>query len=129
LPRLKRTYPLDRLIVVAAVVFAASLFALTAVTRPAAAAVVVLGLGVSYAMIVSLFNATAQAMFPPEIRARAISIYFICFYGVLAASSSIWGEIAEAWTMRTSFRVAAGLLAVMALSLLVWPSARERREP
>jgi MFS family permease len=123
LPRLKRTYALDRLIVVAAFVFAASLLALTAVSRPAAAAVVVLGLGVSYAMLVSLFNATAQAMFPPEIRARAISIYFICFYGVLAASSSIWGEIAEAWTMRASFRVAAGLLAVTALSLFLWPSA------
>jgi MFS family permease len=127
LPRLKRRYALDRLIVAAAFVFAASLLALTAVSGPAAAALVALGLGVSYAMLVSLFNATAQAMFPPEIRARAISIYFISFYGVLAASSSIWGEIAEAWGMRLSFRASAGLLTVTALSLFVWPSRSEPR--
>jgi len=96
LPNLKRRFALDRLIVFAAFLFAASLCALTFVSGMALAVPIALGLGVSYAMLVSLFNATAQAMFPPEIRARAISIYFICFYGVLAASSSLWGEIAEA---------------------------------
>jgi MFS family permease len=125
LPNLKRRYPLDRLIVFAAFVFALSLCALTLVSGRVAPLAVALCIGVSYAMLVSLFNATAQAMFPPEIRARAISIYFICFYGVLAASSSIWGEIAEARGMTVSLRIASGLLVLTALSLLAWPSRSE----
>jgi MFS family permease len=122
LPELKRRWSLERLIVFAAFVFAASQLAMTLVAGPVAA--VALGLGVSYAMIVSLFNATAQAMFPPELRARAIAIYFVCFYGVLAASSSIWGEIAEARGMAPALRGSSlGLLAT-ALSLLLWPSRK-----
>jgi predicted MFS family arabinose efflux permease len=125
LPTLKRRYALDRLIVVSAFVFAASLCALTFATGLLAALPVAVGLGVSYAMLVSLFNATAQAMFPPEIRARAISMYFICFYGVLAGSSSLWGAIAEAKGMTLSLRIASGLLVAMACALFVWPSKSE----
>jgi len=122
LPDLKRRFPLDRLILLAAIVFAVSMFALTFVSGVPASVAVALGLGVSYAMLVSLFNATAQAMFPPEIRARAISLYFIVFYGVLAVSSSIWGEIAERKGMELSFRGAAVVLVAAAMSLLFWPS-------
>ena len=127
LPTLKRRHALDRLILFAAFVFAASLFALTFAAHVAVAVVIALGLGVSYAMLVSLFNATAQAMFPPEIRARAISIYFICFYGVLAASSWIWGELAEACGMTVSFRMASAALATAAVAFFLWPSRSESR--
>jgi MFS family permease len=119
LPDLKRRWPLDRLVVFAALLFAMSQLAITFVSGTAAALAVALGLGVSYAMLVSLFNATAQAMFPPAIRARAISIYFICFYGVLAASSSIWGEIAERYGMALPLRGASMLLVATALSLVL----------
>ncbi|MGH7295180.1 MAG: MFS transporter, partial [Polyangiaceae bacterium] len=107
------------------VLFAASQVAMTLVSGMTAALLVALGLGVSYAMIVSLFNATAQAMFPTAIRARAISIYFICFYGVLAASSSIWGEIAEARGMQGALRGSSVLLLATALCLFVWPARSE----
>jgi predicted MFS family arabinose efflux permease len=127
LPDLKRRLPLDRLIVFASVLFAASQLAMTFASGIAAAVVVALGLGVSYAMIVSLFNATAQAMFPTENRARAISIYFVCFYGVLAASSSIWGEIAEARGMQGALRVSSGLLLVTTVCLFLWPARSEPR--
>ena len=127
LPSLKRRHSLDRLIVFAAFGFAVSQIAFTFVSGRLAPVVVALGIGLSYAMLVSLFNATAQAMFPPEIRARAISIYFICFYGVLAASSSIWGVIAESQGLATSLRLSSGPLLVTALSLLVWPSKGESR--
>ncbi len=121
LPDLKRRWSLDRLIFVAALLFSVCQFAMTFVSGTIAPIVVALGLGVSYAMIVSLFNATAQSMFPPEMRARAISMYFICFYGVLALSSSIWGEIAESRGMEISFRGASILLAASAVSFLVRP--------
>ena len=127
LPGLKRRFELDGLIVFAAFLFAGSLFLLTFVSSIVPAVGIALGLGVSYAMLVSLFNATAQSLFPPAIRARAISIYFICFYGVLAVSSSLWGEIAEAKGMTFSLRSGAVLLLVTASSLFVWPSRSESR--
>jgi MFS family permease len=127
LPDLKRRFSLDRIIVFAALLFAVSQLAMTFVSGIAVAVVVALGLGVSYAMLVSLFNATAQAMFPPELRARAISIYFICFYGVLAASSSIWGEIAEARSIDLALRGSSVLLLTTALALWIWPSRSEPR--
>jgi MFS family permease len=128
LPNLKRRHSLDRLIVFAGLLFALSLFALTFAKGVVAPVLVAACLGVSYAMLVSLFNATAQAMFPPEIRARAISLYFIVFYGVLAASSSIWGEIAEAKGMTLSLRAAAiGLAAMTALSLVLRSQRSESR--
>jgi MFS family permease len=126
LPDLKRRWSLDRLIVFAALLFSVCQFAMTLVTSQVASVLIALGLGVSYAMLVSLFNATAQAMFPPEIRARAISLYFICFYGVLAASSSIWGEIAESRGMELALRGSSVLLLAAALSLLLWPSRSEQ---
>ncbi len=125
LPNLKRRWSLDRLIVFAAALFGAAQLAMSFARGAAAPVVVALGLGVSYAMLVSLFNATAQAMFPPSIRARAISIYFICFYGVLAASSSIWGEIAEARGMEQALRGSSIALLAAALCLYRWPSRSE----
>ena len=127
LPDLKRRWPIDRLLAFAAILFGAGELAMTLVSGTAASVVIALDLGVSYAMIVSLFNATAQAMFPPEIRARAISIYFICFYGVLASSSSIWGKIAEVRGMDVAFRGSSVILVGAALSVLFWPSGSEER--
>lgn len=127
LPDLKRRWSLDRLIVLASLLFSVCLFAMTLISGTIAAVAIALGLGVSYAMIVSLFNATAQAMFPSEMRARAISIYFIGFYGVLALSSSIWGKIAEARGMALAFRGASVLLVVAALSVLFWPSRSDKQ--
>ena len=125
LPNLKRRFTLDRMIVFSAALFALAQLAMTFVDGAVAPVLVALGLGVSYAMIVSLFNATAQAMFPANIRARAISIYFIVFYGVLAASSSIWGEIAEARGMQQALRGSSIVLFVAAIALFRWPARSE----
>jgi predicted MFS family arabinose efflux permease len=125
LPNLKRRWSIDRLIVFAASLFASAQLAMSFARGAVAPLLVAFALGVAYALLVSLFNATAQAMFPPKIRARAISIYFICFYGVLAASSSIWGEIAEARSMAHALRISSIVLFVAAACLFRWPSRSE----
>jgi MFS family permease len=125
LPNLKRRWSLDRLIVFAAFLFASAQLAMSFARGAVAPFLVAFALGVAYALLVSLFNATAQAMFPPKIRARAISIYFICFYGVLAASSSIWGEIAEARSMQHALRISSIVLFVATACLFRWPSRSE----
>jgi MFS family permease len=65
--------------------------------------------GFSWASLVSTMNSGAQAVFPVEMRARALAIYSLVFAGALTVGSVFWGRVAATFGIPLAYK-AAGLL-------------------
>jgi MFS family permease len=50
--------------------------------------------GIAWIALISTFNLAAQATFPSWVRARALSVYLLVFFGGLAGGSALWGAVA-----------------------------------
>jgi len=87
------------------------------------------GAGVCYALVLGLSLATVNAVFPPERRARAISLYLATGYGAIVMQPLIGTELAQHFGWRAGFLVAPTLsLIVLLLTLRFVPStARSAR--
>lgn len=66
--------------------------------------------GFSWAAIVSTMNSAAQSVFDRTIRARALSVYTMCFYGSLTLGSLVWGRISGTYSIEIAFLVASCLM-------------------
>jgi len=75
--------------------------------------------GFSWAIIVSTMNSAAQSVFDKKIRARALSIYSMCFYGALTAGSLTWGKIAEHYDITIAFMSAGSCMIIIALYIFL----------
>ena len=51
--------------------------------------------GVSWVTMMSFLNNAAQSDLPSWVRARAMSVYLLVFFGALAAGSAVWGMMAS----------------------------------
>lgn len=118
LPRIRTKISGDGLAVAASVVFSGALGLLAIATRVEVAAVgAVLG-GGAWLTVLSGYNVAAQSAVPGWVRARALSIYMLVFYGSLALGSGLWGSVADQLGTRAALGVAAGLLLVGLASAL-----------
>ena len=45
--------------------------------------------------VVSRLNSSAIAVIPAWVRARALAVYLLAFFGGIAAGSVLWGEVAN----------------------------------
>jgi MFS family permease len=115
LPRLKRNNSTDLVVAVAAVVFAAATVCLALVRDFAVLLVMMLLAGGAWLSLLSSLNVAVQTAVPAWVRARALSVYLLVFYGGLSAGSALWGGVAERWGVRASLSLsAAGILAGLA---------------
>jgi MFS family permease len=78
--------------------------------------------GVAWVRVLTALNASAQAVAPRWVRARALAVYLLAFYGGMAAGSMLWGEVATRLTPEMSLTgsavwMIAGLLATVRLRL------------
>lgn len=81
--------------------------------------------GFSWASIVSTMNSSAQAVFDSSLRARALSVYSMCFYGALTLGSLTWGKISALYSIQTAFFIAGCLMFCTASYVLSNPNADE----
>ena len=51
--------------------------------------------GAGWLWVLTVLNSTSQSLLPRWVRARALSVYLLAFYGGMAAGSALWGAIAE----------------------------------
>ncbi len=83
---------------------------------PAVCAVMVVG-GLSWLMILSLFNSSIQISVPAWVRGRALSFYLLIFFGGMAGGGALWGTMAEfAGIPDTLLLTSAGLIAGLFLT-------------
>ncbi len=84
--------------------------------------------GYSWAAIVSTMNSAAQAVFSPAIRARALSVYSMCFYGALTLGSLTWGKIAALINIKIAFIIAGSFMVINALYILIRRKVAEKEQ-
>ena len=94
LPRLRRHWPTNNLLIAAIVTFTAMLLVLAWVRWvPLVCALLALG-GAAWTTSNQNFQIAVQMSAPGWVRARAIAAYLITFQGGLAVGSAIWGAVA-----------------------------------
>lgn len=74
--------------------------------------------GVAWMVTMSIFNIGVQTVVPEWVRARALAVYLLCFFGTMAAGSAVWGLVAERAGIPMALLCAAGGLVV---GLAAWP--------
>lgn len=102
----------------AAFAFAAGNLLLGAVPTVTAAAVGLFVAGGAWLSVLTTFNAAAQLVIPPWVRARAIATYLVATFGGLALGSAAWGGLAEAIGVGPAL-VAAGISVALG-RLVTW---------
>jgi MFS family permease len=114
----RRVVPLNLMVALGTVVFAGATAALGYVRVYWLLCGAMLCGGVAWMTTMSSFNVSVQTVVPEWVRARALALYLLVFFGALAAGSAAWGATAErAGLHPTLFAAAAALL----LGLVVTP--------
>jgi predicted MFS family arabinose efflux permease len=94
LPTLRRLVSINMLAACATVAFALVTLTLAFVrVMPLLVAAMILG-GVAWMSLMSSFNVSVQTVVPAWVRARALAIYLLVFFGGLACGSALWGAVA-----------------------------------
>lgn len=128
LPTLRSLLPRHHLLALAAFIYALSLLSFSALLPvPVLLVVTVIG-GMAWAALISTMNSAAQSVFGPEVRARALSIYSMCFYGALTLGSLTWGKISGMLSIETAFMTAGCSMVLTALYILVGRRVADERE-
>jgi MFS family permease len=95
LPKAGRAVSVNLLVVLGTVIFAGATAALAYVRVYGLLCVAMVFGGVAWMTTMSSFNISAQTKVPEWVRARALALYLLVFFGSLAAGSAMWGLIAE----------------------------------
>jgi MFS family permease len=110
LPRLRQIVPINILIIAGTCVFAVITAMLALVHSLFILAIAMIFGGVAWMTLMSSFNIAVQTVVPEWVRARALSIYLLVFYGSLAGGSIAWGSIASHLGIPLTLLAAAGML-------------------
>ena len=111
----RRTVSVNLLVVLGTVVFAGATAALGYLMNYALLCVALFAGGVAWMTTMSSFNISAQTVVPEWVRARALALYLLVFFGSLAAGAAAWGALAERFGLHlTLYAAAAALLAGLA---------------
>jgi MFS family permease len=122
LPRLKRNNSTDLVVAVATLVFAAATASLGLLHGFLPLLLMMLLAGGAWLSLLSSLNVAVQTAVPGWVRARAISVYMLIFFGGLAGGSALWGALGERFGVATALYLSAagqviGLLATRHLHL------------
>jgi MFS family permease len=121
LPRLRRQWPVNHLLISYVVIFAAMLLTLAWVRLlPVVWLMLALG-GAAWTSSNQNFQIAVQMHAPGWVRSRAIAAYILTFQGGQAIGSALWGAVAERAGDPTALSLAAAGLAAGLLAALRWP--------
>jgi MFS family permease len=111
---------MGRIVLLGSLLAAAALGLLAASRHWLPAAVAVVMFGAAWLGAASTLQAAAQLAVPAWVRARAIGIYQLCFFGALTAGSVLWGWAGAALGLPTALGLAAGFGALAAVAVRAW---------
>jgi MFS family permease len=107
-PRLRLRLGPAGLVGSAGLLFALALAGLGAIDRPLLLVPVMVVAGSAWLAVLSTFNVAVQTAVPSWVRARAVAVYMLTFFGALAAGSALWGGVAEHWGSQTAMLASGG---------------------
>ncbi|HTK12569.1 MAG TPA: MFS transporter [Xanthobacteraceae bacterium] len=118
LPRLKRTFGADGVVILGEFGTAVALILLGIAREPAVAVLACVFAGTSWIAAIANLNTSAQLSLADWVRGRGLAMYVTVFFGSMAVGSIIWGEIARTIGLAAAhFVAAAGALAAIPLTL------------
>jgi MFS family permease len=95
LPAIARRLSVDRAVMAASLVLAAVTLAVAWLPYFLLWCALLLLAGAAWLAALAQLNATAQDAVPRWVRARAMAVYLLVFYGGMAAGSLLWGFVAD----------------------------------
>jgi len=118
LPRLRRRLSLNPLVSLAWAVFGLVQVALVTSWFAVTCAAMLLG-GMAWLCILANLHFSAQAVAPAWVRARAMSVYLLVFFGTATLGSVVWGLIADSIGIGPTM-VGSGAMLLVGLLLTGW---------
>jgi MFS family permease len=94
LPLIRRSMSLNLLVVCGTVLFAGVTLTLAYVRVLSLLALAMVLGGIAWMALMSSFNISVQTVVPAWVRARALAIYLLVFFGGMAIGSALWGAVA-----------------------------------
>lgn len=95
LPKARQLISANLLVISGTILFAGTTLALAYLRVFGLLAVAMIFGGLAWMTTMSCFNIGVQTVVPEWVRARALAIYLLSFFGTMAAGSVLWGIIAE----------------------------------
>jgi MFS family permease len=121
LPKARQRISANMLVVCSTVVFAATTATLASVRSYSLLCVAMVFGGLAWMTTMSSFNIGVQTVVPEWVRARALAIYLLVFFGSMAVGSAFWGALAERVGIQTALLSAAAMLLVGLTAALFFP--------
>jgi MFS family permease len=118
LPRLRQLFPGELLNALATALLAAMTVVLAMVPVMAAVGGALFCGGAAWLIVVSGFNVAVQLTVPSWIRARALAVYMLVFFGCLTLGSAVWGVVATHQSLRAALLYSALGLVLSLLALI-----------
>lgn len=97
LPRVRQRVSVDRLLLIATVVFALATLVLAYLHNLIVVGIALLAAGFAWLVTMSSLNVATQTSVPSWVQARSLGVYQLVFQGGLAIGSAIWGLVAQHW--------------------------------
>lgn len=110
LPRLRKRVGPDRLVLLGSVGTALVLVAFATSDNKAVIISLALVAGLSWILVLTSLNVSAQTSLPNWVRARGLAIYLMVFFGSMALGATLWGQVASLFSIQVSLLSAAILL-------------------
>jgi MFS family permease len=115
MPQIRARMRPDWVVAAGGLLASAGILALGLGRHPAVAAAGMFAYGIVWITAIATLQVAAQLSLPTWVRARALSIYQVAFFGALSGGSLLWGWAGEVWGIGPAMAAAAAGGAVAAL--------------
>ncbi|WP_318362600.1 MFS transporter [Enterobacter sp.] len=120
LPRMRKRFNPDRLMVLASVMFAVTMLALAFVRHFWLLNAFEFFTGFAWIAVLSTLNLGAQRSAAKWVKARALAVYLTVFFGSMTAGSALWGQLASQFSIPFSLCVATAGMLLASATVLRW---------
>jgi MFS family permease len=120
LPRMRKRFNPDQLMVLASVMFAVTLLALAFVRHFWLLNAFEFFTGFAWIAVLSTLNLGAQRSAAKWVKARALAVYLTVFFGSMTAGSALWGQLASQFSIPFSLCVATAGMLLASAAVLRW---------
>ncbi|WP_318377200.1 MFS transporter [Enterobacter sp.] len=120
LPRMRKSFNPDRLMVLASVMFAVTMLALAFVRHFWLLNAFEFFTGFAWIAVLSTLNLGAQRSAAKWVKARALAVYLTVFFGSMTAGSALWGQLASQFSIPFSLCVATAGMLLASATVLRW---------
>ncbi|WP_241825415.1 MFS transporter [Micromonospora sp. CB01531] len=121
LPWIRTRMTANQFLLVAGVLYGATLAVVASVRTIPVVLVALLPAGVAWVAVLANVNAEIQLFLPAWVRARGLAVYQVVQGGGQAVGAFLWGVVADFGGLVTAFYVAAVLMLIGALTSQIWP--------